>query len=71
MPSASGKLHNVGHATHGGHGVIGPIADHLPEVMATLLEFLKTGNTTNLPVRVTLPAPKFSVPDFPPPAAKN
>jgi pimeloyl-ACP methyl ester carboxylesterase len=57
-------------ATHGGHGVIGPIAEHLPEVMATLLEFLQAGSTANLPARVTLPAPKFTVPDFPPPAAK-
>lgn len=57
-------------ATHGGHGVIDPIAENLPDVFETLLEFLRTGSTANLPARVTLPAPKFTAPDFPPPAAK-
>ena len=57
-------------AEHGGHGVLDPIADHLPEVMSVLLEFLKTGNTANVPVRVTLPVPKFAAPDFPPPSSK-
>ena len=57
-------------ATHGGHGVIEPIAENLPNVFETLLEFLRTGSTINLPARVTLPAPKFIAPDFPPPAAK-
>jgi pimeloyl-ACP methyl ester carboxylesterase len=56
-------------ATHGGHGVIEPIAENLPDVFETLLEFLRTGSTANLPGRVTLPAPKFAAPDFPPPAA--
>jgi hypothetical protein len=37
-------------------------------VFETLLEFLKTGSTANLPARVTLPAPKFNAPDFPVPA---
>ncbi|HKQ90364.1 MAG TPA: alpha/beta hydrolase [Blastocatellia bacterium] len=57
-------------ATHGGHGVIEPIAENLPNVFETLLEFLRTGSTANLPARVTLPAPKFAAPDFPPPPAK-
>ena len=57
-------------AEHGGHGVLDPIADHLPEVMTVLLEFLKTGDNANVPARVTLPAPKFAAPDFPPPASK-
>lgn len=55
---------------HGGHGVLDPIAEHLPEVMSVLLEFLRTGNTANVPARVTLPVPKFPVPDFTPPTAK-
>jgi pimeloyl-ACP methyl ester carboxylesterase len=55
-------------AEHGGHGVLDPIAENLPEVMKVLLEFLKTGNNANVPPRVTLPLPKFAVPDFPPPA---
>jgi pimeloyl-ACP methyl ester carboxylesterase len=58
-------------ATHGGHGVLNPIAEHLPDVMELLLEFLRTGSTAKLPARVTLPLPKFAVPDFPPPAAKS
>jgi pimeloyl-ACP methyl ester carboxylesterase len=57
-------------ATHGRHGVLDPIALALPEVMETLLEFLRTGSTDNLPARVTLPVPEFSMPDFPPPPAK-
>jgi pimeloyl-ACP methyl ester carboxylesterase len=54
-------------AEHGGHGVLEPISQHLPQVMEALLEFLRTGNTANLPARVQLPVPKFGVPDFPPP----
>ena len=57
-------------AEHGGHGVLDPIAENLPEVMSTLLEFLKTGNMAKVPARVTLPVPKFTVPDFPPPGSK-
>ncbi|HSE37993.1 MAG TPA: alpha/beta hydrolase [Blastocatellia bacterium] len=57
-------------AEHGGHGVLDPIAEHLPDVWSVLSEFLKTGKNDNLPARVTLPVPKFAVPDFPPPAAK-
>jgi pimeloyl-ACP methyl ester carboxylesterase len=58
-------------AAHGGHGVLNPIAEHLPDVMSVLLEFLRTGNSANVPSRVTLPVPKFTVPDFPPPAEKQ
>jgi pimeloyl-ACP methyl ester carboxylesterase len=54
----------------GEHGVLDSLAADLPEVMATLLEFLQTGNIANLPARVTLPAPRFFAPDFPPPSAK-
>jgi hypothetical protein len=57
-------------ATHGGQGVIEPIGENLPDLFETLLAFLRTGSTANLPARVTLPAPKFNVPDFPPPPAK-
>lgn len=57
-------------AEHGGHGVLEPISENFPEVMSALLEFLQTGNTANLPARVTLPVPKFVAPDFPPPASK-
>jgi pimeloyl-ACP methyl ester carboxylesterase len=57
-------------AVHGGHGVLDPIAEHLPDVFAVLLEFLQTGSAAKLPPRVTLPVPKFGVPDFPPPSSK-
>ena len=53
---------------HGGHGVLDPIAERLPEVMNLLLEFLRTGNMEKLPSRVTLPAPQFVMPAFPPPS---
>jgi pimeloyl-ACP methyl ester carboxylesterase len=54
-------------AEHGGHGVLEPISQHLPRVMMALLEFVRTGSTTNVPARVTLPALRFGVPDFPAP----
>jgi hypothetical protein len=56
-------------AEHGGHGALGAILQHRPDVRAALVEFLKTGATENLPARVTLPVPKFAVPDFPPPGS--
>lgn len=58
-------------AEHGGHGVLGPIADCLPEAQMAIVEFLLTGSTKNLPARVTLPAPKFIAPSFPLPAKKS
>ena len=57
-------------ATHGGHGVLEPIAEHSPDVFAALLEFVQTGSAEKLPARLTLPALKFTLPDFPPPASK-
>jgi pimeloyl-ACP methyl ester carboxylesterase len=55
----------------GEHGVLESLAADLPEVMATLLEFLQTGNTANMPARVTLPTPRLLAPDFPPPSSKS
>jgi hypothetical protein len=54
---------------HGGHDALGAVLRHQPDVLVALLEFLKTGTTEKLPARVTLPVPKFAVPDFPPPAS--
>lgn len=54
-------------AEHGGHGVLGPIAQSLPDVNAKLQEFLATGEVKNLPARAALPVPRFTAPDFPPP----
>jgi pimeloyl-ACP methyl ester carboxylesterase len=58
-------------AEHGGHGVLGPIARAKPEVMKTLLEFVRTGDVSGVPPRVELPVPKFRVPNFPPPSASG
>jgi virulence-associated protein VagC len=55
---------------HGEHAGIEPLAQSAPKVFAQLLDFLRTGNMTNLPERVTVPAPKFVVPDFPPPGTQ-
>jgi len=51
-------------AEHGGHGVLEPIAQHAPQAWAKLFEFLQTGSTAGIPARVTLPFPKFVVPDL-------
>jgi pimeloyl-ACP methyl ester carboxylesterase len=58
-------------AEHGGHGVLGPIADRVPDAQKAIVDFLLTGSAKNLPARVTLPALKFAVPSFPPPAKKS
>jgi pimeloyl-ACP methyl ester carboxylesterase len=51
----------------GGHGAMNQLAQHLPKTVEALLGFLKSGSTANLPTRVAVPAPKFGVPNFPPP----
>jgi pimeloyl-ACP methyl ester carboxylesterase len=51
----------------GGHGAMNQVARQFPDTMQALLAFLKTGSTANLPTRVSLPLPKFSVPTFPAP----
>ena len=57
-------------AAHGSHGVLEPIAERLPEVFAVLLEFVQTGSAAKLPAWASLPAPKFTAPDFPSPVSK-
>lgn len=52
----------------GGHGALGQLAASSPETMQTLMDFLKTGATEQLPSRVRVPTPKFNVPDFASPA---
>lgn len=54
-------------AERGGHGALRVLLQR-PEVARALTEFLKTGNMESVPVRVTLPAPKYAPPNFPPPA---
>src|SRR5262245_8973085 len=48
----------------GGHGVMSQLSQHLPETRDALLDFLKSGTTAKLPSRLSVPAPKFSVPSF-------
>jgi pimeloyl-ACP methyl ester carboxylesterase len=54
---------------HGEHGALPAVLQQRPAVRAALLEFLKTGTTEKLPARISLPVPKFAVPNFPPPAS--
>jgi pimeloyl-ACP methyl ester carboxylesterase len=53
---------------HGGHNALSEFFRQRNDVAAGLIEFVKTGTADRLPARVSLPAPKFAVPDFPPPA---
>ncbi len=52
---------------HGKHSALKRIVEDAPEIVTALMEFVRTGNTANLPTRMTLPVPKFEVPKFPPP----
>jgi pimeloyl-ACP methyl ester carboxylesterase len=53
-------------AERGGHGVLGPIAQELPEVWAEVMEFLRTGDLEGIPTRVTVtPDRTFSLPKLP------
>jgi pimeloyl-ACP methyl ester carboxylesterase len=56
-------------AERGGHGVLDPIARRFPKVWDQILDFLRAGDMPDLPDRVTLPLPKFTVPNFPPPGS--
>jgi pimeloyl-ACP methyl ester carboxylesterase len=58
-------------AEHGGHGVLEPIAKSCAKEWGEIIGFLQTGVMPNLPERVSLPMPKFSVPAFPVPGAAN
>jgi pimeloyl-ACP methyl ester carboxylesterase len=55
---------------NGGHGVLEPLAAQSPEAFGTLMEFVQTGTLAKIPSRVTLPAPRFAPPAFPPPSKK-
>ena len=52
---------------HGRHAALKRIMEDAPEIVTLLMKFLRTGNADSLPTRITLPVPKFPVPDFPPP----
>jgi pimeloyl-ACP methyl ester carboxylesterase len=56
-------------ADRGGHGVLDNILWEQPQVWNALEEFLRNGNTTEIPVRITLkPSRRFAPPRFPPPS---
>jgi hypothetical protein len=49
----------------GQHSAYARVRETLPEATAAIMDFIRTGNTTNLPVQVTVPAPTFPAPTFP------
>ena len=54
----------------GEHGAYARVRRTLPIVTAAIMEFIQTGNTTNLPSAVTVPPREFKAPDFPAHAAR-
>lgn len=52
---------------HGEHGAYARVRRTLPVATAAIMEFVRTGNTANLPSRVTVPPREFKAPDFPKP----
>ena len=48
----------------GGHGAMNQLSQHQPETMNALVAFLKTGAIEKLPTRVSVPAPRFTAPNF-------
>ncbi len=51
----------------GKHFALKQMIEDSPEIVTALVEFIRSGKTTNLPARMTLPLSKFQVPKFPPP----
>jgi pimeloyl-ACP methyl ester carboxylesterase len=52
---------------HGKHFALKQMVEDSPDIVTALMEFVRSGKTTNLPTRMTLPVHKFQVPRFPPP----
>lgn len=52
----------------GQHSAYARVRETLPEATTAIMAFVRDGATANLPVEVTVPAPKFAAPDFPAPA---
>jgi len=50
---------------HGKHFALKRMVEDSPDIVNALMEFVRSGKTTNLPTRMTLPVPKFQVPKFP------
>jgi pimeloyl-ACP methyl ester carboxylesterase len=53
---------------HGKHTALKRMVEEAPETVAALMEFVRSGNTSKLPTRITLPVQKFQPPRFPPPS---
>ncbi len=53
---------------HGGHNAFARVRAELPDTAGIVMEFLRTGATSRLPVQVALPKPSPTLPDFPPTA---
>lgn len=51
----------------GQHSAFARVRETLPEATAAIMDFVRNGSTNNLPVEVTVPAPKFVAPNFPAP----
>jgi pimeloyl-ACP methyl ester carboxylesterase len=51
----------------GKHFALKQMLEDSPDTVTALTEFVRSGKTTNLPMRITLPVQKFQVPKFPPP----
>ncbi|PYS30802.1 MAG: hypothetical protein DMF75_15475 [Acidobacteria bacterium] len=52
---------------HGKHFALKQMVEDSPDIVTALIEFVRSGKTTNVPMRMTLPVAKFQVPKFPPP----
>ncbi|RKI48674.1 alpha/beta fold hydrolase [Corallococcus sp. AB004] len=50
----------------GVHHTRAPVFEQHPEILPKVIAFLKTGDTRDLPVNVSLPVPTFQKPPFPP-----
>lgn len=55
----------------GQHGAYARMRETRPDATAAVMDFIRTGNTANLPSRVTVPLPDWAAPDFPAPSGKN
>jgi pimeloyl-ACP methyl ester carboxylesterase len=55
---------------HGGHGILEAVGSRYPKEWSEIMNFLQSGTLPTLPERVSLPLPKFTVPDFPSPTQK-
>jgi pimeloyl-ACP methyl ester carboxylesterase len=48
----------------GGHGAMNQLSQNHPKTKEALVQFLRTGDMNGLPVRISVPPPKWSAPSF-------